>query len=109
MAEAAGAGWVLDLHATPSTVPAGPTHLHAPSGSVWPEAGLPAMPAGDDPAYIVFTSGTTGRPRGILGTHKGWRSSWTGSASASASARRTMWRNSPPRPSTCCCGTCSCH
>ncbi|MEL7089937.1 MAG: class I adenylate-forming enzyme family protein, partial [Planctomycetota bacterium] len=38
---------------------------------------IPASP--DDPAYIVFTSGTSGRPRGVIHAH---RAVW---------ARRMMW------------------
>jgi len=32
---------------------------------------LPLCVTGDDPSYIMFTSGSTGEPKAILGTHKG--------------------------------------
>jgi long-chain acyl-CoA synthetase len=52
----------------------------------------------DDDATILYTSGTTGRPKGALGTHRNMLSNIM--ASASASARNFLRRGeAPPVPS----------
>ncbi|WP_421839582.1 class I adenylate-forming enzyme family protein [Novosphingobium sp.] len=60
------------------------------SWSALPDAELPpAEIASDDPAGIFYTSGTTGRPKGALGTHRNLTTNIMTSAwSAAQSARR---------------------
>ncbi|WP_018410110.1 non-ribosomal peptide synthetase [Methyloversatilis thermotolerans] len=43
--------------------------LAVQGGPAATDATLPAMPAGDDIAYVLYTSGSTGRPKGVQITH----------------------------------------
>ncbi|MFM5924788.1 MAG: class I adenylate-forming enzyme family protein [Novosphingobium sp.] len=84
-----------------ATAPAGATRLEDLIGpsSAW--AGLPdtAMPeieiAPDDPATILYTSGTTGNPKGALGTHRNFTSNILSSGYAAA---RSVLRRGEPLP-----------
>jgi amino acid adenylation domain-containing protein len=68
--QAASAALVLTTGETGDLLPATPV----PVGSLQPAAGPPPPPrraALDGLAYVVFTSGTTGRPRPVGCTHRG--------------------------------------
>jgi long-chain acyl-CoA synthetase len=70
----------------------------APSWKDLPAADLPAVPVDtDDDATILYTSGTTGRPKGALGTH---RNLMTNILSNGYSAARAALRRgeAPPEP-----------
>ncbi|MFG3229967.1 Pls/PosA family non-ribosomal peptide synthetase [Kitasatospora sp. NPDC048194] len=43
--------------------------LHAPPGAAQP-SGRPGWPSADEDAWVIFTSGTTGRPKGCAVTHR---------------------------------------
>ena len=60
-----------------------------------PDAPLPDVPLGaDDDATILYTSGTTGKPKGALGTHRNMLSNIM--ASASSAARNFLRRGEKP-------------
>ena len=61
-----------------------------------PDRPLPDVPlAPDDDATLFYTSGTTGRPKGALGTH---RASTTTVLASSFSVQRNFWRRGEPVP-----------
>ena len=69
-----------------------------PAWSALPDADLPDVPIDpDDPATILYTSGTTGQPKGALGTHRNILTNIlsVGYSNARAALRRG---EAPPEP-----------
>ena len=82
-------------------VPQGVARIEDAIGPVSGYAGLPerALPEGviapDDPATILYTSGTTGNPKGALGSHRNLTTNIMTSAYAAA---RSVLRRGDPLP-----------
>ena len=72
-------------HASPGAVRLEDLIGPSPSWGTLPDADLPAVEiASDDPATILYTSGTTGNPKGALGTHRNFTSNILSSGFAAA-------------------------
>ncbi len=76
-----------------------PSWLSGPALEELVSSGEPyrgARPASDDVLVQLYTSGTTGRPKGCLMTHRGWLSSIGGWAHATCmSGRDVVWAQLP--------------
>ncbi len=94
-AESATEAWSADFQSLPHTRISCEGDCVDAEG--WPvfEGTIPCHAKSEDPAYVFFTSGTTGVPKGILGTHKalshflGWEQQTLGVSSGDRVAQLT--------------------
>ncbi|UIP08243.1 AMP-binding protein [Erythrobacter sp. SDW2] len=99
MSECPSLAHVLVSRATSLESPAEPLEAVIGTAQDWPALPDQAIPdvaiAPDDPATIFYTSGTTGQPKGALGSH---RNLTTNILSSGYSAARSVLRRGEPIP-----------